>query len=74
MAQPHRQVALVPACSEDEARKIAREADPFGRDWMNPVQFVCEMTETPDRHVIGDVVFQSVAAAAVVKPRRKPAV
>jgi hypothetical protein len=30
--------------------------------------------ETHDRHVIGDVVFQSVAAAAVVKPRRKPSV
>jgi len=73
LAQPHRQIALVPARSEDEARQLARAADPFGRDWTDAAQFSCAMLETPERHVIGDVVFQSVAAAATVKPRRTPA-
>src|SRR3954451_16028455 len=70
MAQPHRQIALVPANSEDEARALASAADPFGRDWVNPAHFACEMTETPERHVIGDVVFQSLAAPAVVTSRK----
>jgi hypothetical protein len=70
LAQKSRQVAIVPAESELQARQIAQSADPFGRDWTNPSLFVCDRTETPDRHVIGDIVFRSAAAPAIVKPKR----
>jgi hypothetical protein len=70
LAQKSRQVAIVPAESELEARQIAQSADPFGRDWTNPSLFVCDRTETPDRHVIGDIIYKSEAAPTVAKPKR----
>jgi hypothetical protein len=70
LAQRSRQVAIVPAESELQARQIAQAADPFGRDWMNPSLFVSDRTETSERHVIGDVIFKSVAAPAARNPRR----
>jgi hypothetical protein len=70
LAQRSRQVAIVPAESELQARQIAQTADPFGRDWLNPSLFVCDRTETPERHVIGDVIFKSVAAPSIRNPKR----
>lgn len=71
LAQKSRQMAIVPAETELQARGIAKAADPFGRDWSDPAAFVCEETETLERHVIGDVIFKSVAAPAVVKESAK---
>jgi hypothetical protein len=71
LTQRSRQAAIVPAESELQARQIAQAADPFGRDWMNPTLFISDRTETPERHVIGDVIFKSVAAPAVRNSKRK---
>jgi hypothetical protein len=63
-----RQIALVPADSEEEARRIATLADPLGRDWKNPKVFAADSMETPERHVVGDVIFRSMPSV----PNRKP--
>lgn len=63
-----RQIALVPADSEEEARRIATLADPLGRDWKNPKVFAADSMETPESHVVGDVVFRSMPSV----PNRKP--
>jgi hypothetical protein len=63
-----RQIALVPADSEEEARRIATLADPLGRDWKNPKAFAADSMETPESHVVGDVIFRSMPSV----PNRKP--
>jgi hypothetical protein len=54
-----RQIALVPGNTEEEARRIATKADPFGRDWCDSSAFLAESMETPERHVVGDLIFRS---------------
>lgn len=54
-----RQIALVPANTEEEARRIATKADPFYRNWCDPSAFLAESMETPERHVVGDLIFRS---------------
>jgi hypothetical protein len=54
-----RQVAIVAADTEDEARKIASLHDVFGRDWRDPLFAAADVMESRDTHVFGDVVFRS---------------
>jgi hypothetical protein len=65
-----RQIAIVPAESEDEARAIATMADPMGRDWRDPHLFAADSIDTPERHVIGDLIFRSTPAPPASKPKR----
>jgi hypothetical protein len=64
-----RQMALVPADTEAEARLIVTEADPMGRDWRDPAAFIAESMETPERHVVGDLVFRSTPNPLAAKQR-----
>ena len=59
LSSSSRQIALVPADTEVEARLIAAKADPMGRDWRDPEAFIAESMETSERHVVGDLVFGS---------------
>lgn len=63
--------ALVPADTEDEARDIATTADSMGRDWRDPSLFVADSMETPERHVIGDLVFRSMPSPIAAKKRSR---
>lgn len=65
MLQVNRPMFLVPADTEDQARRIATIADPMGRDWRDTVRFAAESTETPERHVVGDVIFRSMPNPAL---------
>ncbi|KZD21353.1 hypothetical protein [Tardiphaga robiniae] len=65
-----RQIAIVPAETEDVARAIATTADPMGRDWRDPHAFAADSIETSERHVIGDVIFRSTPAPAAAKAKR----
>jgi hypothetical protein len=58
-----RQIAIVAADSEEEARQIASMHDAFGRDWRNPRFAVCDALDTPEAHVFGDVIFRSEPVA-----------
>jgi hypothetical protein len=55
-----RQIAVVAANTEDEARSLAATHDPLGRDWRKPEVAESEFEETAESHVFGDVVFTSV--------------
>lgn len=57
-------VALIPAETEEDARRLATLADPMGRDWCDDLRFVAESMETPERHVVGDVIFRSTPNSA----------
>lgn len=57
---PHRQVALVAAETEDQARQLASAYDPFGRDWKNINLFSADSFDDTVTHVIGDVIFKSI--------------
>ena len=46
---PSRQVAVVAADTEDEARQIASIHDVFGRNWRDPHFAVADVMETPER-------------------------
>jgi hypothetical protein len=59
LSRPSRQVAIVAADTEDEARQIASVHDAFGRDWRDPHYAICEPLETTETHVFGDVIFRS---------------
>ena len=64
-----RQIAIVAADTEEEARQIASMHDAFGRVWRNPRFAVCDALDTPEAHVFGDVVFRS-EPVAVEKGKR----
>lgn len=57
---PHRQIALVAAETEDQARELACSYDPFGRDWKNIKLFSADSFEDANSHVVGDVIFKSM--------------
>ena len=59
LGRPSRQVAIVAADTEEEARQIASMNDAFGRDWRDRRFAVCDAMETSETHVFGDVVFRS---------------
>jgi hypothetical protein len=58
-----RQVAIVAADTEDEARQIASMHDAFGRNWRDPHFAVGESLESGETHVFGDVIFRSEPVA-----------
>jgi hypothetical protein len=64
-----RQIAIVAADTEEEARQIASMHDAFGRDWRDPRFAVCDALDTPEAHVFGDVVFRSEPVAVKVGKR-----
>lgn len=59
LSRSSRQVAIVAADTEDEARQIALMHDLFGRDWRDSHFAACESLETTETHVFGDVIFRS---------------
>jgi len=63
LSRASRQVAIVAADTEDEARQIAFAHDVFGRDWRDPHFAACESLETPETQVFGDVIFRSEPVA-----------
>jgi hypothetical protein len=62
-----RYVAIVAAESDEQARRFAADADPFGAEWENPTKYRCVMSEEGASHVVGDVSFQSVPIPAKTK-------
>lgn len=73
LSQASRQMALVPADTEEEARRIATTADPMGRDWRDPSLYIADSMETPERHVVGDVIFRSTPNPIAAKKRSRKA-
>jgi hypothetical protein len=69
LSRSNRQVAIVAAGTEEEARQIASMHDAFGRDWRNPRFAVCDALATPEAHVVGDVVFRSEPVAIETEMR-----
>lgn len=67
LAQPHRQIALIAAETEQEARALATVHDPLGRPWLDDRKFACDTIQTQETHIVGDVVFKSAPAPRVVK-------
>jgi hypothetical protein len=63
LSRSSRQVAIVAADTEAEARQIAFTHDAFGPDWRDPHDVVCESLETTETHVFGDVIFRSEPVA-----------
>ncbi|MEH2508912.1 hypothetical protein V1291_000266 [Nitrobacteraceae bacterium AZCC 1564] len=71
LSMPHRQVALVAAETEDQARQLAYAYDPFGRDWKNVDLFSSDSFDDTDTHVIGDVIFKSTPSPRPQKQKGK---
>lgn len=71
LSQSSRQIALVPAETEEIARAIATTADALGRDWQDERAFTADSIETDERHVIGDVIFRSTPSATTLKRRKR---
>jgi hypothetical protein len=69
MLEKSRQIAIVSAETEGDARAIATTADPMGRNWRDNL-FVADSMDTSERHVIGDVIFRSTPVAPARKPKR----
>jgi hypothetical protein len=63
LSRSSRQIAIVAADTEEEARQIASMHDAFGRDWRNARFAVCDALDAPEAHVFGDVVFRSEPVA-----------
>ena len=63
LGRSSRQIAIVAADTEEEARQIASMHDAFGRDWRDPRFAVCDDLDAPEVHVFGDVVFRSEPVA-----------
>jgi hypothetical protein len=77
LARTSRQSAIVAADNERQARDMAKAVDPFGRDWGDETTYVCDVFEDTQRHVVGDVIFRSIAAPGPEtlpqrKSRKKP--
>jgi hypothetical protein len=70
LSRPSRQIALVPAETEEDARRMATMADPMGRDWRNAASVVADSMETQERHVVGDVVFRSTPNLKAITKRK----
>ncbi|MGM5022157.1 hypothetical protein [Tardiphaga sp. 367_B4_N1_1] len=72
LLEKSRQIAIVSADTEDDARAIATTADPMGRNWQDAHLFTADSIETVEWHVIGDVVFRSTPTppAPKLKPKR----
>ncbi len=66
-----RQVAIVAAESEAQARALATSHDPFGRDWRDEEVFACESERIAEPNIVGDVVFTSIPAARI-RARKTP--
>lgn len=71
LSQSSRQIALVPADTEEAARAIATAADALGRDWRDERAFLADSIDTSERHVVGDVIFRSTANAGPNKRHKK---
>src|ERR1700733_10709062 len=73
LGRSSRQIAIVAADTEEEARQIASMHDAFGRDWQDPSFTVCDALETSDIHVFGDIFFRSepVAVEAGKQPPKR---
>ncbi|WP_441228133.1 hypothetical protein AB7813_12765 [Tardiphaga sp. 20_F10_N6_6] len=71
LLEKSRQIAIVSAETEDDARAIATTADPMGRNWRDAHLFTADSMETTERHVIGDVIFRSTPAPPAPKPKPK---
>jgi hypothetical protein len=71
LTRSSRQVAIVAADTEDEARRIASVHDVFQRDWRDPHFAVADAMETPETHVFGDAIFRS--EPVVVEERKRVA-
>jgi hypothetical protein len=69
LGRSSRQIAIVAADTEEEARQIASMHDAFGRDWRDPRFAVCDALETWETHVFGDVFFRSEPVAVDVGKR-----
>jgi hypothetical protein len=69
LGRSSRQIAIVAADTEEEARQIASMHDAFGRDWRDPRFAVCDALDTPEAHVFGDVFFRSEPVAIEVGKR-----
>ena len=69
LSRSSRQIAIVAAETEEDARQIASMHDAFGRDWRDPRFAVCDALDTPEAHVFGDVVFRSEPVAIKVGKR-----
>jgi hypothetical protein len=63
LSRSSRQIAIVAADTEDEARQIAASNDPFGRNWRDPGYAVSESSQTAESHVFGDAIFRSEPVA-----------
>jgi hypothetical protein len=63
LSRSSRQVAIVAAETEDEARQIASVHDAFGRNWRDPHFAACVSLETSETRVFGDVIFRSEPVA-----------
>jgi hypothetical protein len=58
LGRSSRQIAIVAADTEEEARQIASMHDAFGRDWRDRRFAVCDALDTLEAHVFGDVVIR----------------
>jgi hypothetical protein len=74
LSRSSRQVGIVAADTEDEARQIASMHDAFGHKSRDPSFAVADIMETPETHVFGDVIFRSepVATEGRKRARRCP--
>jgi hypothetical protein len=74
LGRSSRQIAIVAADTEEEARQIASMHDAFGRNWRDPRFAICDALDTPEAHVFGDVIFRSEPVAIEVgkqAPKRR---
>src|SRR5262249_48846969 len=71
LSTSYRQIALVAADTEDEARQLACAYDPFGRDWTNVDLFSADTFDDIDTHVVGDVIFKSTRSPHPQKQKGK---
>jgi hypothetical protein len=69
LSRSSRQVAIVAADTEDEARQIASLHDAFGRNWRDPNFAVADVIQTTETQVFGDVIFRSEPVAVEGRKR-----
>lgn len=70
LVQTSRPIAIIAAETEDDARTLAAKADPMGRDWNDCTLFDASYHDTPERHVVGDIVFRSIPSPSAPKSKR----
>jgi hypothetical protein len=71
LSRSSRQIAIVAAISESDARTMAAKADPFRQDWLDEKRFACDARETDEDHVVGDVTFVSAPVTLSPQVKRK---